>query len=405
MLFSEEAIRAAFPALVQQQQQQGGQVLLDNAGGSQALGSVADSVRDYLAGARVQLGASYAASRACAARFAAAHDAAARFVNARAVDEVVFGPSATQLLRNLSQALDFRPGDELVVSAIDHEANVAPWLDLARRQDLVVRWWRPPPDTPDPHLRPEQLAALLSPRTRLVAFTHASNVLGTITDVRAVADEAHKVGALVCVDGVAFAPHRPVDVQALGVDMYVFSWYKVFGPHVATLYASWGAQAQLRSLGHFFNPSLTLADKLGLSAASYELCQAVTHVVDYLGPSPASDMWSAIVGHEYKLQSALLAALRDMPACTIYGVPQADPHLRVATVSFTVRDWDSKDFVEAVEKVSNYGFRWGAFYSSRLVRDTLRLGEHGVVRVSMVHYNTMDEVNGLIKVLERVVSR
>ncbi|KJZ78367.1 hypothetical protein HIM_02405 [Hirsutella minnesotensis 3608] len=255
---------------------------------------------------------------------------------------------------------------------------------------------------PSTTLLPEDLARLVSPRTRLVACTHVSNILGTITNVKAIAHVAHSVGALVCVDGVAYAPHLPVDVQELGVDMYVFSWYKVYGAHVATLYVSWSAQLHVKSLGHFFNPSTSLADKLGLSAASYELCQSVTHVVDYLGPA-SSDMWMGIAQQESKLQSALLDFLRERPEVTIYGVTQGVSIRRVPTISFTVRGWDSKDFVEAVEKDSIYCFRWGSFYSNRLVRDTLRLGENGVVRVSMVHYNTLDEVNGLVKALEKVI--
>ncbi|PFH58358.1 hypothetical protein XA68_13763 [Ophiocordyceps unilateralis] len=385
--------RARFPAI-----QHSNQVFLDNAGGTQTLDAVVDSVRDYLAGVNVQLGASYAASQACGGRYAAAHEAAARFVNGNP-DEVVFGASATQLLRNLAATLRFRPGDELIVSAIDHEANIAPWLDLARRQDLVVRWWRPLHRS-DPRLSPTDLDDLLTDRTRLVTFTHVSNILGTVTNVAAIAAAAHRVGALVCVDGVAFAPHSRVDVQAFDVDFYVFSWYKIFGPHIATLYASWGAQTQMHSLGHFFNPSTTLDNKLGLAAASYELCQSVTHVVDYL----SSHVWSAVAAHECLLQSTLLNYLKSLPNVTIYGVTRGDSELRLPIVSFTVEGWDSKDLVEAVEKDTHYGFRWGTFYSNRLVRDTLRLGEHGVVRVSMVHYNTVDELKGLTTTLDRVLS-
>ncbi|UNI21144.1 hypothetical protein JDV02_007160 [Purpureocillium takamizusanense] len=403
--YSVDEARAQFPALQQQQ------VFFDNAGGSQVLGSVVDSIRDYFTTANVQLGASYAVGQRATARYDAAHDAGARFVNARS-DEVVFGPSTTQLLRNLSLALGgpgsrLRPGDDIVVSAIDHEANVAPWVDLADRHDLVLKWWRPAAaaaahDT-NPKLLPEDLARLVGPRTRLVTFTHASNILGTITDVRAVADVAHAVGALVCVDGVAYAPHRPIDVAALGVDFYCFSWYKTYGPHVAMLYAGWAAQTHLRSLGHFFNPSATLADKLGLAGGSYELCQAVTHVVDYLGPGTGSEKWRAIEAHEHQLQAVLLDFLTARPDVTIFGVAKPDSHLRVSTVSFAVDGWDPKALVEAVEKDTRFAFRWGAFYSNRLVRDTLRLGPNGVVRVSMVHYNTLDEVKGLIKALEKVI--
>ena len=137
----------------------------------------------------------------------------------------VFGASMTQLLVNLSLALRFAPGDEVVVSQLDHEANIAPWLAMADRQRLVVKWWAP--ERASLALTPASLAPLLSPRTRFVACTHVSNVLGTVHDIAAIADAVHAVGALLCVDGVSFAPHRRVDVRALRADFYSFSWYKV----------------------------------------------------------------------------------------------------------------------------------------------------------------------------------
>lgn len=153
------------------------------------------------------------------------------------------------------------------MSAIDHEANIAPWKDLASRLKLTIKWWKPQDSsTTNPKLVPEDLSSLLTPKTRLVTCTHASNVLGTVHDVKAIAAAVHAAvpGALVCVDGVAYAPHRPVDVRALGVDFYVLSWYKVFGPHVAMLFAGRAAQGRMASLGHFFNPHDTLEQKISL---------------------------------------------------------------------------------------------------------------------------------------------
>lgn len=402
--------RKRFPAL-----QDSSQVFFDNAGGSQALDTVIESVRDYLSHQNVQLGASYAVGRRATASYNRAFEDAADFIHAN-VDEVVFGPSTTQLLRNLSYALRFKPGDEIVLSAIDHEANIAPWVDMAERDGLEVKWWRPKAPL-DPVLHPMDLAELLSPRTRLVCLTHASNVLGTVTDVRQVADVAHEAGALVCVDGVAYAPHRLVNVRELGADFYAFSWYKVFGPHVATLYASWAAQTRMRSLGHFFNPHTSLADKMGLAGGSYELCQSVSAVVSYLGDREYGE-WSAMEEHEEALTEALLEYLRDVPGITIYGKRSVQERLPI--VSFTVEGWNSRELVEEIEKRSNYGLRWGAFYSNRLVRDTLGLKQDGVVRVSMAHYNTstysecrfayemltvdaVEEVLGLVKVLKEIL--
>ncbi|KAL6873073.1 selenocysteine lyase [Trichoderma novae-zelandiae] len=387
----QKEVRDKFPALQQ------AQVFFDNAGGSQTLGTAIDSIKDYLSSTNVQLGASYAVGKKSTSAYRAGYQAAAGYINADP-DEIVFGASTTQLLRNLSYALKFNPGDEIVVSRIDHEANIASWVDLAERQNLVLRWWTPAPG-PNPRLSVDTLSCLVSNKTRLVACTHASNILGTITDVRAVADVAHGVGALLCVDAVAYAPHRPIDVKALGVDFYCFSWYKVYGPHVSMLYGSWSAQTHLRSLGHFFNPSASLEDKLGLAGGSYELVQSIPKVVDYL-----EGKWDGIITQEALLQMELLAFLRSRGnSVTIYGEPQADTSLRVATISFSVRGRNSRVLVEEVERVTNYAFRWGTFYSDRLVRETLGLGKNGVVRVSMVHYNTLEEVRGLIHALEDVL--
>jgi selenocysteine lyase/cysteine desulfurase len=285
--------------------------------------------------------------------------------------------------------LRFQEGDELIVSAIDHEANIAPWVDLAERQKLVLKWWKPNTDAPDAGTNPKLLASdlegLLTGRTRLVTFTHASNVLGTTHDVKAITSTVHSRNskAMVCVDAVAYAPHRKIDVKDLGVDFYTFSWYKVYGPHISILYASPLALSNLVSLGHFFNPHATLQDKLGLAGASYELVHAIPAVAEYL-----DGKWEGIVAHEGQLQQTLLAWLNARADATVWGERSAEVAVRVPTVSFTFHGWDSKRFVEAVEAESEFGFRWGSFYSVRLVEDVLALPEEGVVRVSMVHYNT-----------------
>lgn len=289
----------------------------------------------------------------------------------------------------MSATLTFEPGDELVLSGIDHEANIAPWVALAEHQKLVVKWWLPAsPD--EPKLMASDLPGLLSPRTRLVTCTHASNILGTIHDLKTISSTVHHhcPQALVCADAVAYAPHRPIDVQDLGVDLYAFSWYKVYGPHMAVLYArSQTAQGQMRSLGHFFNPHTTLENKLGLAGASYELVSGIPAVVKYTTQEVG---WKAIFEQEAALQGTLLAYLNGRADVTIHGETSADGKVRVPTVSFTVEGWDSKDLVHAVEKAEpRFGFRWGAFYSNRLVYDFLGLeGKNGVVRVSLVHYNT-----------------
>ncbi|EJT81999.1 cysteine desulfurase [Gaeumannomyces tritici R3-111a-1] len=390
-------VRGSFPALA------GEQVFFDNAGGSQTLGTVIDSIRDYLTNTNVQLGASYATGVKSTTKYDEGYKAAAKYINASA-DDIVLGSSTTQLFRNVSYALHFGEGDEIVVSKLDHEANIAPWVALAERQGLLLKWWSPPAGT-SPRLDAEGLGPLLSDRTRLVTLTHASNILGTIHDVRAIsaAVRARCPAALVCVDAVAYAPHRRVDVGDLGVDLYAFSWYKVYGPHISMLYASGRAKAQLRSLGHYFNSHDTLEDKLGLAGASYELVAAIPAVVSYLdGQSTA-----AIEAHEARLSETLLRYLngRTDGDVTVYGEKTADSAVRVPTIAFTVKGWSSRDLVEALEKVTNFGFRWGNFYSVRLVQEFLGLpSSDGVVRVSMVHYNTVDEIDTFVKALDEILS-
>ncbi|TRX97911.1 hypothetical protein FHL15_001121 [Xylaria flabelliformis] len=408
--------RSEFPALA------GEQIFFDNAGGSQTLGTVIEAIRDYLSRTNVQLGATYKTGKLATERYDAGFAAGARYVNA-ATSEIAFGASTTQLFRNVSFALEFAEGDEIVISSIDHEANIAPWLDLARRQKLVIKWWTPevtflPPSSssnpnpnPNPQPLPSNLTPLLTSRTRLVTCTHVSNVLGSIHPIAAIA-AAVRAGpspdALVVVDGVSYAPHRALDVRALDVDVYAFSWYKVYGPHIAMLYASPRAQGQMRSLGHFFKKGDTLEEKVGLAGASYELLHSIPAVTNYLIPSSSSSsspFWVDAAAHEEVLQTRLLQYLTGRPDVTVYGDVTGSSEARVATVSFRVAGWPSRDVVAAIETKADIGFRWGGFYSERLVRDLLGLDEDGVVRVSLVHYNTEDEVKKFIHAMETYVPK
>ncbi|KAI1818461.1 aminotransferase class-V [Poronia punctata] len=411
--FDIEKVRSEFPALAK------GQVFFDNAGGSQTLGTVIDAIRDYLLQSNVQLGATYKTGQLATESYNAGYAAGARYFNAD-VSEIVFGPSTTQLLRNLSSTLTFTEGDEIIVSRIDHEANIAPWVSLASRQKLILKWWTPtssPSPSPssntdnnnnniDMQLLAKDLTPLLTPRTRLVAFTHVSNIFGTIASVpniSAAVRSGPSPNALVIGDGVSYAPHRSsIDVRALDVDVYAFSWYKVFGPHIAMLYASKRAQGEMRqSLGPFFKKGDTLEEKIGLAGASYELLASIPRITTYLQRISSSSRQ-----HEEALQKTLLSYLVSRPDIVVYGDVTGDPDIRVPTVSFRVAGWDSRVVVETIEGAeSDLGFRWGSFYSVRLVRDILGLGDDGVVRVSLAHYNSLDEVKRFIEALEKYVPR
>ncbi|EAL85836.1 putative aminotransferase [Aspergillus fumigatus Af293] len=351
--------------------------------------------------------ATYGISRAATTAFSKGYEAAAKFVNASPdelrlaltpLPQICLGISTTQLLHNLSTALKFEPGDELVLSKLNHEANTAPWVRIAERLGLQVKWWSAS-DTRNPVCDLDELGQLLSEKTRLVACPHASNITGTITKVKEIAKLVHQYPrALLCVDGVALAPHRQVDVKDLDVDIYAFSWYKVYGPHIAELYASSRIHDQINSLGHFFKGTDTLDLKLNLASASYEATQSIPAVLEFLGPNPAAT-WDTIASHEEKLQAILLNYLRSQDQITIYGEPSSSKVLRVPVISFTVQGIKSQKVVEEVERRTQFCFRHGHMYSHRLLNDVVGLEdvEDGVVRISMLHYNTGESAPGSLR--------
>lgn len=402
------AVRAEFPALSAPPPmgEEGAPpwVLFDNAGGSQTLGRVADRVSAYLRSPQVQVGASYEASRSSTARLAAASVETARFIGARGDDEVVLGPSTTQLVHNVARAIaqTLSPGDEIIVTDVDHEANIGAWRALARSHGVIVKEWALDRETL--RLEPSALAPLLGPRTRLVCFTHASNLLGTIHDVASITRfvRAHAPTARVFVDGVAYAPHRPIDVTAWDVDYYVFSFYKVYGPHFAVLYGKRAHIGELACIHHDFIDRGAGPYKLQPGNVSFELAHSVIGIYEYfasLGPNA----WADIAAHEELLARSLLGYLRGVPGVRIHGHPDADRGARVPTVSFTIAGRSSEEIVRAVDR-HRVGIRWGDFYARRLV-DLLGVrAQGGVIRASMVHYNTLEEVDRLIAALEHVLA-
>ncbi|MFQ5744539.1 MAG: cysteine desulfurase-like protein [Acidobacteriota bacterium] len=403
-----EFARAFFPALA------GDWVFFDNAGGSQILRPVLDRINDYLVASNVQHGASYALSELASERLRIATEAVAMLMNAEDAAEIVMGPSSSLLLHMLADALgrQLAPGDEIIVTNADHEANIGPWLDV-QRLGVSVKFWTVRPESRELH--PEDLVSLLGPRTRLVALTHTSNILGRIQPIRAIADLAHERGAMLCVDGVAYAPHRAIDVRALDVDFYVFSFYKVYGPHHAVLYGKREHLLGLPSLNHYFVDQTDIPYKLQPGGVNYELSYGMLGLVDYLrqlaaagGCTTKSDReavvaaFDAIGAHEQLLARRLLEFLASKSGVCVVGPDCADRDVRVPTVSFRVPGVSSRAIVSSVD-AHKIGIRWGDFYSPRLIDDLgLRAGD-GVVRVSMVHYNTLHEVDRLIGVLEPLI--
>jgi cysteine desulfurase family protein (TIGR01976 family) len=402
-------VRRQFPALTSST------VFFDNAGGSQILGRVVDRIADYLLTTNVQHGATYAVSQAATARVADAQVRTAALLNAASADEIVMGPTSTVLLQWLARAMSssLGRGDEVVVSRADHESNIGPWVALAA-QGVTVRTWELRPGAHLLHL--DDLAALLTPRTRLVAVTQASNIFGAVQPVADIARLVHAHGARLCVDGVAFAPHRAVDVQAWDVDYYVLSFYKVFGPHHAVLYGKRALLLGLDTLYHYFVPKDRIPYKLQPGNPNYELSYGCVGIVDYLEelgrrhgagnsatPRQAIETaWTVIANHEAALATRLLEYLRQHPRVRLLGPESGDAAVRVPTVSFVVDGVDARDIVAHTDALG-IGIRHGDFHSRRLVEWLGHGGPAGVVRASMAHYNTVAEVDRLAAALDAVI--
>lgn len=397
-------IRAEFPALNDQC------VYLDNAGGSQVLRRVADRIRDYLLTSSVQLGASYAQSHLATQKVLEARRAIAELINARHDDEVVMGGSTTGLMFLLTQAIlpGIRAGDEIIVTDTDHEANIGGWSRL-QQAGAVLKVWEVNRETLALEL--DDLDTLLGPNTRWLAMTHASNVLGTINPVAEISRRVHACGGRVCVDAVAYAPHRLVDVQASGADVYVFSFYKVFGPHYAVLWGRRDFLLGLPTLNHYFIGREDLPYKLQPGNVNFELSYGCVGIAEYLvdmgtrlgavggNRERMQFAFDCFSRHEDRLSEKLLAFLRGRKGVRIIGLPAVNHGDRMPTVSFVVAGRTSEQVVQYMDGF-NIGIRHGDFYAKRLI-ETLGLQVHGgVVRVSMAHYNTPEEIDRLLQHLD-----
>ncbi|OGM41894.1 cysteine desulfurylase [Aspergillus bombycis] len=330
------------------------------------------------------------------------------FANFCPVVNQAFGPSTTGMLRTLTNSLrpNMNTDSEMIVSVLCHEAGNTAWVALAQSLGISIKWWAPEGgigNNRDPKLSLDTLRPLLSSKTRLVCCGHVSNITGTIEPIKEIAKLVHTIPeALICVDGVAWAPHRPIDVKDLDVDFYVFSWYKVFGPHIAQLYARRRVQKRyLTSLNHYFFDPTALHVRLGLGNSCIELEHAVTpiitHLVDNVG-------WDAIIAHEELITAQILDYLTaNDDLYTVYGCETADAKARVSLISFSVNGLASDKVAEVIHETSNFRIITGDCWSPRTVHDVIGLPEYGILRTSLVHYNTVEEMRAFTQKLDQVV--
>jgi cysteine desulfurase family protein (TIGR01976 family) len=412
MTLDVAAIRARFPAL---DVEGGARIHFDNPAGTQVPREVVERMSDCLLHANANLGGHFATSVAAGAIVGEARAAMADFLNAAGADEIAFGQNMTTLTFQLARALArrFRAGDEIILSRMEHDANVAPWLAIARDHALAVRWLEL--DRERHELALEALPTLLSPRTRLVCIGRASNVLGTINDVRTVSEIAHGAGALVFVDAVHYAPHGPIDVQELGCDLLSCSAYKFFGPHQGIL---WGRRAVLEQLEpDRVRPARSdPPESFETGTQSHEGLAGVAAAVDYLAslaprgagePDRRRDLrtaMAAIRNYEATLASALIAGLAELPGIRIHGITDAArSDRRVPTVSFTLHGRTPEQLARELGARGVYTWH-GHSYAIEPIRALGLLESGGVLRVGLVHYNTHDEIERFLSIMREIAA-
>ena len=403
-----EFCRRHFPAL------NGEWVFMENAGGTLVPQQVVDRTAHFMANCQVQPGEGYEASDLAAERIAEGRATLAAVINADE-DEIVVGPSTTSNVYVLSHAL--RPllaaGDEIIVTNQDHEANNGAWRKLEAK-GIVIREWRMNGETDDLEL--EDLEALLTDKTKLVCFNHCSNIVGLIHDVKAIVGKIHEAGALACVDGVAFAPHRRVDVKDLDVDFYLYSPYKVFGPHMGVLYGKRELLSLLANQSHYFLPEDDFQRRLCPGGLNYELTAAAAGIGDYFEEvheqhypranvdteEHMNQVFGLFAEHERALSGAIEEYLTSKPGVRLAGRGGAARRERVGVFSFTVGGRDSRE-VAAALRAHKIGIHADDFYAARCIDALGARPQNGVVRASLAHYNAAQDVERLIAGLDPII--
>ncbi len=441
MALDTSSIRAQFPALKRPA------IFLDNPAGTQVAHQALDRMSAYLTDNNANHGGAFATSRQSDQLIYEARAAAADLLNASRLEEIVFGPNMTSLTFNISRSIGrwLNPGDEIVVTRLDHDANITPWVMMAQDRGCRVRWVDFHPE--DGTLDMEDLLSALESQPRLVAVGYASNALGTINPVERIIKMAKGAGALVYVDAVQYAPHGPIDVQRLGCDFLVCSSYKFFGPHMGVLYGKYDLLEELTAYRVRPAPK-DPPEKFETGTGNFEGMAGVLGALEYLewvgetfgedyaekyggmgtsgsqGPvnSDSPDLplqgrrlrlkqaMSAIRAYEYELARALLDVLEETPGVTVYGIQDVRRlEERVPTMSFTLtvgtgsnaRPMHPRRVAEELDKHDIYA--WDGNYYALAVTERLGLEESGgMVRVGPVHYNTVEEIHRFGEALGRV---
>ncbi len=401
-------IRKQFPAL-----QQTGDIFFDAPGGTQVAQATLDRMTAYLTEHNANLGGAFPTAQASDAILAEARAAAADFLNAARPEEIVFGPNMTTLTYNLSRSIadTLEKGDTLVVTRLDHDANISPWMQIAAARGCKVR--QVDFDVEDGALKIEDLEAALEDRPKLVAVGYASNALGTLNPVKKITRMAKEAGALVFVDAVQYGPHGPIDVQQLGCDFLAVSAYKFFGPHMGILY---GRYDLLDSLGAYqLRPApQSPPRKFETGTQNHEGIAGILGALEYLewlgvtyGEAYAEkysqrysgralhlkQAMAAIRAYEYEISRAMLEFLPSVPGLRLYG--NADPRQvekRVPTFAFNLEGQAPRQVAEQLGEAGIYV--WDGNYYALAVTERLGVEESGgMVRVGAVHYNTLEELD------------
>ena len=412
--FPIEAVRGKFPALSLTDKGRR-RIYLDNPAGTQVPRAVADAVSNCLLNTNANLGGFFETTVAAQDVVDCAHAAMADFLGAAGPEEIIIGANMTTLTFHLSRTLgrSMKPGDEIIVTRMDHEGNVSPWLQLAEDLGLVVRFL--PFDERSWQVEEEALKALLSEKTRLVALNYASNLTGSINRVQALTAIAKAAGALVYVDAVQFAPHGSIDVQQLGCDFLACSAYKFFGPHMGIV---WGRRAVIDTLKPYKCrcSSNGLPERFELGTPQIELMAGLSAAVDYFADLGAAAgeggsrrqriarAFAVSIAYENVLAQRLIDGLSDIDGLTIRGI--TDPKRlseRVPTVSFTVDGIAPETIVRQMN--SENIFLWsGHNYAWEIVHQLGIPAEQGVVRIGIAHYNTSAEIDETLESVHRVIA-